>query len=347
MSEAAPLRCSKPDCPLATTGSCVEGHKPLEACRWFNAAQKTQGEPEPADVLASFEEPTAAPSEAVISGDTMSAEGLRTFLLRRPARLVCIVGDRGSGKTTLLCTLYERFLKGPFANVSFCSTQTLLAFEKRAHESRLDSGRTEPETPRTSRAEGVLYFHLGLMSSNQERVDLMFSDRAGETYREARSDSAALGKLSEIAQADIVVFLVDGQRLAGPATRADALQSCRQSIHACLDADLLGPRSCVQVVLTKLDKVEAHPDAETIRVRLASLEEGLASAFASRLRSLTFWRIAARDPSAQLQPAHGVGELLHSWMSPATSVPPVPLQIPALAFEMDRLLLRTPGASMP
>ena len=182
----------------------------------------------------------------------------------RDATFVTVIGDSYGGKTTLICALYERFRKGPFAGLSFAGSRTLVALERRSHYSRVDSGRVTPETAHTSLQEGLRYFHFAVAPNGQpgKRADLLLSDRSGEVYRSARNNSTVVGTLPEIPQADRIVLLLDGRRVADPIERNGAIQSTRQTLRVFLDNDALGPTSIVQVVTTKFDLIAARAVSE-------------------------------------------------------------------------------------
>jgi hypothetical protein len=278
------------------------------------------------------------------SGDALDIEGVDAFLRWRSAILVSIVGDVGSGKTTLICAIYDQFLRGPFAGLIFAGSRTLMAFEQRSHYSRVESGGVRPDTQRTSLAEGLGFFHIALVRSDppHTRTDLMISDRSGEVYKEARSNSAIIPKLIEISKADYVVLLLDGAGLADPAKRAGALGSLRQTLQALLDGDALDLASQVQVVTTKLDLIEKHADQYEIEERLARFQSLLSRDFAHRLGGLSFWAVAARADDHTYPSAKGVDSLLGSWVEPAAIVvSPTNRTMPHLESEFDRLLSRT------
>ena len=49
--------------------------------------------------------------------------------------------------------------------MAFAGSRTLVGFGKRHHLALLNSGRTDPTTPRTSRDEPVAFFHLALSAA--------------------------------------------------------------------------------------------------------------------------------------------------------------------------------------
>lgn len=339
--------CGRAECTISKTGLCAEGHNPPESCPTFG-----QGT---VDLLDDFidedgDEDSAAnqimaPLRVPLpADDTLSPEEVDVFLRWKGVNFAAIIGEIDSGKTTLLCALYNRFLKGSFAHYWFAGSRTLVGFEKRSHHSRIDSGRVKPDTLRTSLSDGLRYFHLSLVQEGMpgKRVELMLSDRAGETYKKARGNSALVDELIEVKKAHYVVVLLDGERLADPVQRAGALQVVRQTIRAFLDGGALTKASKVQVVTTKIDLFRNNAQHAALEDQMENFKAGLTRDFAGRLGELSFWAIAARDPHGELAEAHGMGDLLATWCSTAsTAIVKEPLPV-ELTTEFDRLLLRTP-----
>lgn len=347
MAEAAEqIRCGKPECEVATTRVCAEGHEPPESCPYYGRAV-----PDDHSDRDELEAATGGLDDAVDenriplpSGETLSPAEVDAFLRWRPANFVTIVGDRNSGKTTLICAIYDRFLKGPFAGYLFAGSRTLIGLEKRSHLARAESGRSQPDTPHTSLSEGLTFFHFAVVPADRidTRSDLMLSDRAGELYRQARNNSALIAGLVEVAKAHRLVLLLDGGRVANLVERAGAMQSVRQALRAFLDGGGLDPSSIVQVVTTKIDLLADHPEKLAIEAELKAFRERLQANFASRVTELSFWEIAARDPLGRFSPAHGVGALFADWVTTRQAVVSRSTLAGPLQSEFDRLLLRTP-----
>jgi len=346
----AQLRCSKPDCAVASGGGCSEGYDPIASCPYYGGAADDDVD----EGVVGYEEGERGSSAdddllPLSSGEPLDASEVDVFLRWRPATFVTIIGDRDSGKTTLVSAFYDRFLRGPFAGHIFAGSRTLVGLEKRSHYARADSGRAKPDTPRTSISESLSYFHFAVRSATPPaaRTDLMLSDRAGETYRQARSNSELIAQLTEVPQADRVVLLLDGARIADAVTRAGAMQAVRQSLRAFLDGGGLRQQSIVQVVTTKVDLLERHPEKVTIDNQLDAFKRRLVQDFAARLASLTFWDIAARDPEGVYPPAHGLEPLFLDWVTQhKPAVKPATVSV-RLLNEFDKLLLRTPLESLP
>jgi hypothetical protein len=282
----------------------------------------------------------SVPSVRLPDGQALNEQGADRLLRSRRATTIAIVGDRDSGKSTLVSALYDRLLRGPYAGYAFTGSRTLVALEKRLHDSRVDSGRDTPETVRTSRAEGLLHFHFGLAIAGDpaSRYDLLLSDRAGEVYRDARASTDLIQTLTEISRADKIILLLDGHRLSDVLERTGATQAVRQTLRAFTDNGVLGLQSLVQVVTTKWDLLNT-PDRTDAVEHLQTFENRLARDFRGLLGELSFWRVAARDPKGIVDPALGLDALLRNWAEPSAEVMP---QLSALSIvsQFDKLLVR-------
>ena len=186
--------------------------------------------------------------------------------------------------------------------------------------------------------------HFAVVHENRRyaRADLMLSDRAGETYRKARSNSDLISELVEVSKAHRLVLLLDGGRVANPVERAGAMQSVRQTLRAFLDGGAAGLATIVQVVTTKLDLLASHAEKTVIASELSAFRQRLSSDFTQRLGGLSFWEISARDPLGGFLPAYGVDALFADWIVARPASALVPEMGPSLRGEFDRLLLRTP-----
>lgn len=349
MSDASTApRCQNPDCLVATTGACSEGHSPLQSCPKYGLAPD-----EPDEEELEFDgtrvvptnpsvESTSSPSVRLPAGEVLTSQEVELFQLWKEPIFVAIVGDNDSGKTTLIGALYDQYLRGPFAGCSFAGSRSLMSIEKRWYLSRIDSELSASQTEHTSRQAGLHYYHLALSRRRGEsHRHLLISDRAGEVYKEARDRPDIARTLPELQSANRVVMLVDGARVADASERADALQGARQSLRVFLDQGGLGRASSVRVVVTKADLIAAIADRKLIEHHLETFQASLGRDFSSRLGSLAFAQIAARPHNGGLPAAHGLADLVADWVSAMTPAPDV--RLPGLSFEreFDRLLERT------
>jgi len=277
------------------------------------------------------------------SGEPLGQHELDALLRQRHATRVAIIGERDSGKTTLLTSIYGCFLKGAFAGHEFAESRTIRGFEKRAFLGRVDSGLNQPDTPHTSLSDGLSYFHLRLrIVGNGRRVDLLLSDRAGEMYRDARRAPSKLLELTELFDADWIVILLDGARVANPVERTGAFHAVRQMLRALTDTHPQHfSNARVVVVTTKIDLINMSQDLLDL---VHEFEQNLLATFGTKTAELSCCRIAARDPTGYLEPAHGVSDLLQTWTAPII-IHRGPRELPhGLKSEFDLLLKRTTGS---
>lgn len=298
------------------------------------------------DVFDSASEGQAAESDPrwveLPSSAMLNVEAADALLRWRPAVLVAIIGERNSGKTTLITEIYEQFLRGPFASSLFADSLSLLGFERKSFQSRAVSGAAQPNTPRTSAQEGLLFFHLAVSNDDTlKRTDLLISERAGELYREVRDRPDRAAELIEVVKSDFLVFIIDGERVADDLRRAEAFASVRNIVRALTDAGAVPPTAEVQVVTTKCDLLEAE-SASVARDALAQFEQKIAELCAGRISSISMHRTAARDPNGVVESALGLSPLLCSWLQPRPRETNEHPPAPAPADEFDRLFFRRP-----
>ncbi len=271
----------------------------------------------------------------------LTIEDADALLRWRPASLIAVVGERNGGKTTLITELYDRFLRGNFAGVQFAHSLSLIGFEKKSFQSRAESGTDMPDTPRTSAQDGLTFFHLGVSTPmGLNRTDLLISERAGEAYRDVRDKPDDATKLVEITKADVVLFIVDGERVADHRRRAEAFASVRDILRALTERSAFAQSTSIQIVTTKCDLLEGEGAVKALAA-LTDFENSLAAKYDGQFTRFTAFRTAARDPTGKSEAAFGLAPLLMSWLEPKLAKPEVRIPFtPELDDEFDRLLLR-------
>ena len=264
-------------------------------------------------------------------------------LLRwRDASVIAIVGERNGGKTTLVAELYERFLRGPFAGYLYSHSLSVLGFERKTFQSRAESGADKPDTPRTSTQDGLRFFHLAVSDEQLMRTDLLLSERAGEAYREVRDHPSGAREIIEVRKARVVVFVLDGERVADPLRRAEAIASVRHLARAFTDSNAISPQCEIQVVTTKWDLLSAAAMVGA-QDALLSFEQQFVATYSPRFFKASTYRVAARDPEGLMEAGFGLAPLLQSWLKSPSQIVFAPSPLPHLADEFDRLLVRGVG----
>ena len=192
----------------------------------------------------------------------MSAEEADAFLRMRRAQVIALVGGNDVGKTTLLASLYELAQRNLLRECWFAGSETLRAFEERCFLSRSASGRPEPDTERTSRQSKLKLLHIRFIV-DAASVDLVLSDRAGESYVTDMLDAPQTSlEMPELSRSDCMSLLVDGKELATPDRRQLQIARVRRLWMSLLQTGIVRERLAVQVVFTKLDILQGSPEKD-------------------------------------------------------------------------------------
>ena len=258
--------------------------------------------------------------EFLSSGDELISKEAEAIKRDFGAKLIVIAGESDSGKTTVLSCVHEIFRDGSYAGYLFARSRTLPAFERVCHDSRAESGRQTPETERTSMAEGIRFFHLGVRheSLKAPTQHLLISNISGEAFREIRSSSNEALKMDFIKSADHFALVIDGAQLAKPAKRALARSHSQKVLRRLIEEGLLDKSSQVDVLFSKWDCLDSilksTTDKPHLQEFLADFEAQLRR-FEGDLGRLRFFQIAARPPSSNvLKEGHGLEKVFRSWV---------------------------------
>lgn len=300
--------CSNPDCRIAETGQCVEGLA-REQCPRYGR---------PPAPLASDDEGIASVPEGVplAPGTRLAVADAPDVLRACESRVIAIVGARESGKTSLIASLYALFQDGPIGTRIFARSDTLLAFEEASHDARALSARNQTYVERTNRGTFGFY-HLCLCSPNLEFTELLLGDRAGEEYIDTTNDVSDAQALHEIARADVVTMLVDGERLLNLEKRHNLRGELRMMLQAFKDGDALTGNQRLAMVLTKLDALRASPDGERALNEFSAFVENMRSMFGNMFSAIEEFRIASwPDQDTKLRRGEGVPAVLEFWIEP-------------------------------
>jgi hypothetical protein len=289
---------------------------------------------EPAD-------PRIVPPVQISASDKMTIAEYRALSRRRQLRTVALVGEEKVGKTTLLCSIYAMFCKGPFADLTFAGSETLLGFAKLQSFAMYSSGRPSPTVPRTSRRDPLAFFHLALARYRRDVVDLMIADRSGETYADARTSTDLIATLEEFGLADRVCFLLDGGRLASKDERTAYTRNFRQMINALHDNGALARAGAVEMLSTKLD-ITRGSDAADIGF-LKDFQARVVSDFAKKGLAISSHEICALPKADRTVGIVGLDDLVRRWIEPRPLPDVAPRPVADAPRQIDRLLSKIAG----
>ncbi|WOH80561.1 hypothetical protein RX327_33120 [Bradyrhizobium sp. BEA-2-5] len=336
MNAPAPI-CSHTGCKVQIDGKCALGRDPVESCENYAA------DAEPIEELNEPEEPRTVPPIQIWASNKMSLADYSALSRRRRLRTVALVGEEKVGKTTLLCSIYAMFCNGPFAELTFAGSETLLGFAKLQAFAMLNSGRASPTVPRTSRRDPLAFFHLALARSRRDVVDLVIADRSGETYAAARTSTDLIGTLDEFKLAERVCFLLDGGRLASKDDRTAYTRNFRQMINALHDNGALDRAGAVEILSTKLD-ITRGSDPAAIDFQ-NDFQARVVSDFAMKGLAISSHEICALPKAERSVGIVGLDDLVQRWTEPEGLPDVAPRPVAGAPRQIDRLLSKIAGVS--
>ena len=285
------LECTRPDCAVAESGTCVLNHE-LSSCPHRTKA----AEPEQTDTVA-FPNETGFPgSRACTLG------GARGLMAERYVHIVGILGEPNAGKTACLVSLYLSVSQRSLDGFYFADSRTLMGFEEISQAARQWNKGQVPEqfTERTEltddRTAGFLHIRLAYAQQGN-LVDLLCSDLPGE-WTTALIDQNRIDRLEFLKRADAIWLVVDGTELAIPASR----QVCIQRITLAIGrlGDFLSNKPRLLLVITRRD--QKTPDE---RVLLDLCAEGTRHGFETEAVA-----VASFSDNEDVAPGTGIARLI-------------------------------------
>ncbi|WP_441255824.1 TRAFAC clade GTPase domain-containing protein [Tardiphaga sp. 285_C5_N1_2] len=304
MVEPAPIvQCGNLDCKVGQDGKCVEGLT-LDKCPHYG---KT---PQPKSVIGIAADETHG--VLLPSGDLLTVEEASGILRRGESRVIAIVGPKEVGKTTLIASIFELLLRGSVGPYRFSSSRTLYAFERSCHPSRAISQNVVPKTERTLLTD-VHFYHLATRRDGSPLVDMLLADRNGEDYRASTDDPSTASDFAEIARADTISFLVDGDQLGDLTTRSSVVSEVLATAQALIDGEVLVGRPRVAIILTKVDQIKKLVDPERSMRDFRKLVARFGSLYSEAFGEIRSFEVAACPADTSLSLGYGIPELLNFW----------------------------------
>lgn len=264
------------------------------------------------------------------AGDNLNISTCEVVMNRSHGRVVFVAGLAESGKTTLLAELYEKFQRGPFSGYLFAGSSTLIGFEYRCFLSRTCSGEDSPETERTKIGDQILHFTVAREKDISHRVEMLFTDLAGELFRQAKNSVQACQELHLLKRADHVALLINGDRLPDATKRHSAFGDCEHLLGRMLDAEMITKSTFVDIVITKYDKWHKCESVPAFMQFMKSKKKSLTKKFSNRVNKLRVLHVAARpDSDSEIEHGLNLDSLFNTWVE-ETAVAPVKIEEPTL-----------------
>lgn len=303
------ITCSNPDCRVGETNKCVEGLE-FEACPNYGKAVVELENTE----LDNVDDESLTSTITLPAASKLSSAAATQLLRQNECNVIAIIGPHDAGKTSLIASMYDLFQEGPVNGVEFASSSTLHAFELACHDARAASQRAIAHSERTHRGS-VEFYHLGVRDvATASSMTLILGDRAGEEYREVTDNVSDSHEFCEVARADTITILVDGERLLDLGERHNVRIDIELIVQALIEAKIILRTPKVALVLTKIDSVNASPDKGRVERDFDDLLKSLISKFNSDFTSIESFKVSASPKHEGVKRGTGLPQLLNYWL---------------------------------
>ena len=134
----------------------------------------------------------------------------------------------------------------------------------------------------------------------------------------AKDSTEECKNLVILRRADHFVLLLDGDKLAQVKSRSLAASEGASLLRSCLDAEMLGRDSLVDVLFTKWDLIQSRGSQSGAEDYVAYIKETMKQRFESQVGHLRFFPVAARrEEDSDLPFAYGLDVVFPSWVEEA------------------------------
>lgn len=312
--------CSQPQCRVATTGVCLEGH--AQGCPHLIAGTATPLESSEKTLSEAVRQPLLQEPFRFHSGEKLTAAEASLIMTGRPVKMVLCAGAQQAGKTTFLARIGEMFRNGSFSSFRFAGSKTLCAFERVTWLATIASGAGQPDTKRTHRAEKDTFFHLRVqrVGHSENQIDLLVSDLPGELFPTVLSTKEVCDEQLALARADHLVLFVDCGSVVDNAKRhSERDMACRflSQVKKCRHEPITLQ---VTVIFSRWDYVSASERHKEHEEYCEIIERNIREDFETAFGSLRFDRIAAR-PAGTAPTNTDIQAIFAHWLEAHPSPP--------------------------
>src|SRR3954447_22024382 len=256
------LSCTKQDCTVGATGTCLLLNKPAESCPHVIVSNKQ------AEQLEGVESPaanTTAEMEEIgrtfFSGFELGTSDAAEIMRSSYGTLIAVLGQYDVGKTCFLASLYLMTACRQIGDeLAFAGSMTLNGFEARARRLRRWKEGTLPKqlvdhtVLPDPRAPALLHLALRERAADRTRFDLLITDLPGEWSTDLVKDASTAGRFSFLKRADGIVITLDGPMLTGPERHA-AVQNAKLLVSRLADTLDLDRSVPLVLMVTKCDEL--------------------------------------------------------------------------------------------
>lgn len=282
--------------------------------------------------------------QELFSGEDLRTADVAGIMSGSPTRMIVLAGAADAGKTTLLVTIMHLFHKGGIGDYIFAGSRTLPAFERRAFDSYITSGRSVPTTQHTvSSLDDIKFLHLAVRKKtlDEPTINLLFTDISGENFRQARDSAEECKKLWVLHRADYFALLLDGGRIAEPTQRQHTKIDGITLLRRCIETNMLGKSSYIDILFSKMDILESSSERTRALSFIEEIKSEITERFVSSLGRLRFITIAARPTEKrELGEAYGFNDFLPTWIEESPFIRPIMSSLQPVLPQNARMFAR-------
>lgn len=317
------LACSKQDCTVAATGTCLLLNKPAESCPNIIAVEK-EAEQAGGTVLA-----TGSEAEEIwrtfFAGNELGTSDAAEIMRKNYGTVIAILGQYDTGKTCFLASLYLMMACREIGDeLGFAGSLTLNGFEARARRLREWKGGALPKQladhtvladPRTP---ALVHLALRERKGDRNRFDLLMTDLPGEWSTDLVKDVSTADRFAFLSRSDGLVITLDGPMLSG-AERHAAVDNARLLISRLADTLDVDRSMPFVLMVTKCDELAMQVPASVALIA----EHARKAGFSPRVIPIS---AISRTPD-QVRSGTGVMDVIEyildrnrSWIAPVPRV---------------------------
>jgi GTPase SAR1 family protein len=220
--------CSKQDCTIADTGTCLESFEdPISDCQFYSEKEVEGVEPSLLHTStheASQDIGTQSTVRQFHPALELGMEDVIELMRTRYTHLIGILGSWNAGKTCFLSSLYLLAIHGLLPEYLFTWSLTLRGFEERARGVRKWKEGILPEKlvdhTVLQDERSPAFMHLALRERRSgRRVDLLLTDLPGEWSKRLIERVDASERFSFLQRADGIVIVIEGPLLESSESR--------------------------------------------------------------------------------------------------------------------------------
>lgn len=224
------------------------------------------------------------------SGQAMNQQELFQFSAHEDLKLILVAGSFSSGKTTLETMLYYVFLEGRNKKLNFGGSYTIPGFKKRTEKILYSSGEPEPLMGRTFLQDTDCFLHLRVCDEIGQSQNLVFADLPGEIFEKA----GYVEDYQEIFEdTENVIVIMDGRKVCDVKERKNVYMETIIMIRMLLKNGIITHKTKLQIVCTKLDKIQQSKDHAEVEQFLETKWKELLKLFENEVFSMDYIIVSA------------------------------------------------------